>query len=76
MKRKREKAAGELKVVKLAKREAERRCSEMETEREAISDDYESRLQQQVFCGAVFAGWVEKTRGPDRMGSPNPTRPD
>ena len=54
LKRKREKAAGELKAVKLAKREAERRCSEMEAEREAITDDYESRLQQQVLRCTFF----------------------
>ena len=54
LKRKREKAAGELKDVKQAKKAAERRCREMEAEREAIADDYESRLQQQVITTAVM----------------------
>lgn len=48
LKRKREKVANELKEAKAAKKEAERRCRQMEEEKEAICDDYEGRLQQQV----------------------------
>lgn len=48
LKRKREKAAGELKETRAAKRVAEKRCRELEEEREAMADDYEGRLRQQV----------------------------
>lgn len=44
--------AKELKEAKAAKKEAERRCRQMEEEKEAICDDYEGRLQQQV-CACV-----------------------
>lgn len=48
LKRKREKASGELKEARAGKREAEKRCRLLEEEKEAICDDYEGRLQQQV----------------------------
>lgn len=48
LKRKREKTTAELKEARAGKREAEKRCRLMEEEKEAICDDYEGRLQQQV----------------------------
>lgn len=48
LKRKREKASLALKEVKKGQRDAEKRCRDLEEEREAIAEDYEGRLQQQV----------------------------
>lgn len=48
IKRKREKVSAELKEVRAGKRDAEKRCRLLEEEKEAICDDYEGRLQQQV----------------------------
>lgn len=48
LKRKREKTTAELKEARAGKREADKRCRVIEGEKEAICDDYESRLQQQV----------------------------
>lgn len=48
IKRKREKASVEMKELKAALRDAEKHCRELEDQREAIVEDYEGRLQQQV----------------------------
>lgn len=48
LKRKREKTRAELKDARAGKRDADKRCRLMEEEKEAICDDYEGRLQQQV----------------------------
>lgn len=53
LKRKREKAANDLKEARAGKRDADKRCRHMEEEKEAICDDYEGRLQQQVPYRAV-----------------------
>lgn len=48
LKRKRDKSAKQLKEARAAQKDAEKRCRLLEEEKEAICDDYESRLQQQV----------------------------
>ncbi|CAM9843084.1 unnamed protein product, partial [Hapterophycus canaliculatus] len=48
LKKRREKAAKQLKEARAAQKDAERRCRLLEEEKEAICDDYEGRLQQQA----------------------------
>ena len=60
LKRKREKTTAELKEARAGKREADKRCRLMEEEKETICDDYEGRLQQQVwivFCVRTAVRW-------------------
>ena len=48
LKRKREKVAAELTKTRAAQRAAEMRCRQLEADNEAMVEDYEGRLQQQV----------------------------
>lgn len=58
LKRKREKTAAELKDTRDAQREAEKRCRELEEANEAMADDYEGRLQQQVGTQDGLGIWL------------------
>lgn len=48
VKNRREKAAAQLWLARTERRDAERRCRDLDEEREAMAEDYENRLHKQV----------------------------
>lgn len=55
MAQRRERANAELRMAREQTRDAERRVEELEREREAMANDYEGRLAQQVIYFFPFA---------------------